>query len=130
MPLAKATHPLRQQGVTDGGHERQPQAAGLAIGGGTRHGRQGLGTRQQILHLRQQGGAAGTQPHAALGALEQAHAQQGLELGNALCQRRLGHVQAAGGTAEMQLLRHRHELAPHAQVDGSIIHMQNISITA
>ncbi len=65
---------------------------------------------------------------AAPGAVEQAHAQRALHLRDRLGHGWLGHVQALGGTAEMQFLGHGDELAPGPQVDRKVFHTPSISI--
>ncbi len=72
--------------------------------------------------------AGGGELHAALGALEQPHAQLLLQVGDGLRQRRLRHVQARGGAAEVQLVGDGDELAPQAQLDQGLIHTPSISI--
>jgi hypothetical protein len=58
-----------------------------------------------------------SQCHLAPAALEQGRTQRFLEGGNGLRQRRLGHVQALGGAAEMQLFGDGDEIAQLAEVD-------------
>ena len=55
--------------------------------------------------------------HAAPAAGEQGHAKFKLQALDRLGQRRLGHVQARGGTAEVQFFGQRDKLAPHTQLD-------------
>lgn len=47
----------------------------------------------------------------ARGAMQQLDTELGFELPNRLRERGLGHVQAGGGTSEVGLLGHRHEIA-------------------
>ena len=78
----------------------------------------------------QQRGARRRQGHTALGAVEQAHAQQRLQVRNGLRQRRLRHVQAPCRIAEVQRLGHRHKLAPQPQLNGCIVHTPSILMDA
>jgi len=48
-----------------------------------------------------------------------------LERLDALAERRLGHAQPVGGPAEMQILRHRDEMAKPAQIEHVIISPAN-----
>ncbi len=99
-----------------------PAAAARALSG------KGLRAGQQLAHVGQQGFAGRRERHAPARPVEQRHAQCLLELGNGLRDGRLGHVQALGGAAEMQLFGHGHELAPGTQVDQGFLHMPSISI--
>ena len=74
---------------------------------------------QQDAHVGQPLRADRGQRDAALGADEQGLADLVLQRADGLAQRRLGHVQAFGGAAEMQLLGHGDELAKMAQVHGA-----------
>ena len=53
-----------------------------------------------------------------MGAVEEPHAELGLELADLLADGRLRHVQALGGAAEMQLLRDRDEVPQVSQLHG------------
>ena len=109
---APGRHPARQQLESGSGNKGQTNLPRVAQRGALRQRGQALGARQQLARLGQQGGAGGGQLHAAAVALEQARTQRALQPGNGLRQRRLGDVQARGRAAEVQLLGHRHKLAP------------------
>ena len=72
---------------------------------------------QQALHLGQQRRAGRAQRHAALRALEQPRAQRALQLLDGLRQRRLGHVQALRGAAEVQFFGQHGKLAQRPEFD-------------
>ena len=115
MRLAEAAQPLGQRAVGHIADKGQPQPPGQAGGGGLGHLGQRLGSSQQAPHLGQQGQARGGERHAAPGAHEQQHAQLPLQPLDGLCQRRLGHVQARSGAAEVQLFGQHHKLPPQPQ---------------
>ncbi len=115
--LAEAAQPLGQRPVGHAGDEGQPKPPGQAGSSGLGHLRQGIRRSQQAAHCRQQRQAGRGERHAAPGAGEQRHAQLPLQSLDGLRQRRLGHVQAGGGAAEVQLVGQRDELAPQPQLD-------------
>ena len=73
---------------------------------------------QDPARLDEQGRAGLGEGDAAVGAVEQPHAELGLELADLLADRRLRHVQALRGAAEMQLLRDRDEVPQVSQLHG------------
>ena len=73
--------------------------------------------------------AGGRELDAARGPVEERLPELGLEAADLLRQRRLGDVQAFGGTAEVPLLGHGEEVAQVPQLHGSAsaIHIRNIA---
>jgi hypothetical protein len=72
-------------------------------------GEQLAGADQEALALEGERDPAG-------GPAEQADAQLPLEAADVAAERLLGHVQAGGGAAEVELLGDRHEVAEQAQI--------------
>ena len=77
-----------------------------------------LGLVQDPTGLDEQRGAGRGEGDAAVGAVEQPHAQLCLELADLLADGGLRHVQALGGAAEVQLLRDRDEVPQVSQLHG------------
>ena len=112
---AVAAQERRQHAVVGRRHEGQRQASALSCGGSARQFRQFVRLRQQAPRFRQQGGAGGRERHAAAAAHEQRRGQQRFQSLDRLRQRRLGHVQASGGPAEMELFGDGDKIAQLAQ---------------
>src|SRR5438105_168078 len=127
---AEGAHPARQQAEADRGHERELQPPALAVCRRAGVRRQRCGAREQVACFGHERGAGGRQFHAALGAVEQPHAQAPFQQRDGLRERRLRDVQALRRAAEVQLLGDGDELAPQAQVDGGFTHMPSILIHA
>ena len=127
---AEGPHPGRQQARSRRSRRRPAAARPTSpCGRRARLGRQRLRARQQLAHLGQQRRAGRRELHAALGAVEQAHAQQALQLRDGLRQRRLRHVQARGGAAEVQRPRRRPRTGATARssIDGFVHMPQHIN---
>jgi hypothetical protein len=75
--------------------------------------------REQTARFGQQRGAGTGERNAAPVAVEQRRTEQLLERKDRLLQRRLRHVKARGGAAEMELLGDGDEIAQLAQLDGN-----------
>ena len=69
-----------------------------------------LGLVEHAAGLHEQGGAGHGERHAAVGPVEQADSELGLELADLLAHGRLRDVQTLGGAAEVQLLGDRDEV--------------------
>ena len=121
MPLPERPDPARQQVKPNGGHKRQAQPPGFAVGVGTGEPRQGLCAHQQVTRFGHQRRARHGQLHAAFGAVKQFDAQQHFELCNRLCQRGLGHVELLGSAAKVQRVGHGQKLPPQTQLDQRIL---------
>ena len=98
---------------------------------GLREARQVFGLGQQAADRRQQGLAGRRQHHAAAGALEQRRAQFALQCLHRHRQRRLRHVQAGGGAAEVQFLGDGKELAQWlgARVGDKVVVTTDFQVT-
>ncbi|ANZ41521.1 hypothetical protein BBK82_41800 [Lentzea guizhouensis] len=116
--LAQGAGEGGQQAVGRGPHAADHQTA-LQPGGDPA----GLGRR--VVHGGQHGagavevdGAGAGELDLAGGAVQQGHAELGLQLLDLLGQRRLGHVQAFGGAAEVPFLGDGDEVAQVAEFHG------------
>ena len=76
-----------------------------------------VGVRQRPPRSREERATGVGEPHLAGRAVEELDAEVALELADRSAERRLGHVQALRGAAEVQLLRHGDEVAQMAQLD-------------
>jgi len=107
------------RGRTGLGQDADAQPPGRPVRHLRGPGHEAVHRRQHVVGRPDQRPARRGQAHLAGRAVEQAHAQIALEALDALRQRRLRHVQAPGGPAEVQLLGHDGEVAQVAdQVDG------------
>src|SRR4051812_37570286 len=112
-----------EEGCRD--HRGDADGAGLAALGAMRCVAHAFDLREGRLGLRQYRPASFSQLDQVRLAQKQLNAEVLLHLLNALRQRWLPHVQAFGGAAEMQLLRHRHETTQLAQADRIRAHRRD-----
>ena len=69
-----------------------------------------LDATEDVFRLAQEGAAGVGQRHMMTAAIEQCDANFPLEVADLLAERRLRGVESAGGTREVQLFGHRHEV--------------------
>ena len=93
------------------GHERRAQLAEGAVADLSHQHLELVRPRQQPLGLFQQHAARRRQRHPARRPGQERDAELALERADPLAERRLRHVQARGGTPEMQFLRDGDEVA-------------------
>ena len=113
---AELAQHLREHGGRDVGRQRGAQAAERrprAPGPSAPAGRRRCASR--VPRLGQQRATGRRQRDPARAAREELDAELALEPADALAQRRLSHVQALGGAAEVELLRHGDEVPEVAQ---------------
>lgn len=111
---AKCRHHLRQQGAGQQlrrGHAHHALAQGLEVIHPVQHGFQVL---QYLVHQRVQALAGFGQADAARAALDQAHAQGGLQFLDLPAEGRLREVQRGGGLGEAAGAHQRHQGAQTA----------------
>ena len=92
------------------------------------HGRRALGRSQRPPCLGQERAARGCQLDVTAVAPEQLDPELALEPAHLLGERRLRHLQPHGGTAEVQLLGHRHERAQMSQLYETLTVLQTAYI--
>ena len=111
--------------------EAHAQPASLPRPGGPGDCRRTLGTSQQVTGLAQQRLAGGGERGTAPVALEQLHAELGLERADLLADAGLGEVQAVRRAAKVQLLGHRDERAQlpalHRRMIGAAFHRRGLT---
>ncbi|MNY29844.1 hypothetical protein D3C86_1639110 [compost metagenome] len=100
--------------------ETQGQPARFAMSDASRRLAGRLGDLQDATGVFEKALARQGQPRLAVVALEQQHAEGMFQQLDLPAQGRLGHVQAGGGAAEMQLFGHGHEAAQLMQLHDSI----------
>lgn len=103
-------------GVHRVGDVTDAQAALLAPAEAPAQVLQSVRVPQQGTRLGQENPAVGGEPDALLAAFEQGESQVLLQLGDLPAERRLGDVQALGGTADVFVLGHGDEVAQLSQV--------------
>jgi len=69
-----------------------------------------LDATEDVFRLAQEGAAGIGQRHEMTAAIEQRNANRHLELANLLAERGLRGIESVGGTREVQLVGHRHEV--------------------
>ena len=106
-------------GERTGQADAQPPA--LARAGGARHRGRVLGLRQHRARLVQQRRARRRERHAAAVAVKERDPELGLQRAHLLADAGLGHVQALGRAAEVQLLGHHHERPQLTQLHPRMI---------
>jgi hypothetical protein len=99
-------------------HEPDGQLADLAAAGAARRAHGALRVREHPAHLVEERMPRGGELDAAVRAMEQVDAELAFELSDLLAERRLRHVQARRGAAEVQLLRDGQEVAEVAELHG------------
>ena len=101
--------------------QRQPQRPALPAPGRAHDRRRVIGRREHAARLAEQRRARRRQRRPAAVAVEQRHAELGLERPHLLRHARLRHVQPLGRAPEVQLLRHRDERAQLAELHRRMI---------
>ena len=104
-----------------GFREAQAQAAKLTPRRTPRSDNRGLDMSEDRLHLLEKQAARFRQRDAPAGTAEQGRADLSLERFDLLAQRRLGDAKATGGPGEVQLLRHRPEIAEVTQFHSYVL---------
>ena len=107
----------RQKAVAAGGGEAQGDGAGLAAGDAAGGQRRAFGQAQDAARFQQEHPARRGQFHGAAGAVQQLDPQHMFQKLDLPRQRRLGHVHARGGAAEMQFLGRGDKAAKLAQFE-------------
>src|SRR3954468_18589342 len=118
--LAERPQPLGDDRVHRRADEADGEPADLAPLHAAGFERRGLHGVEDLPRALEERGAGRGQLHAVLVAQQQLGADLLLELADLLAQRRLGHVQALGRAAEMQLLRDGDEVAEVAELHAAI----------
>ncbi len=103
--LARGTEQTREHDMGRRRGESDDDSAEVAFGDPLDGLGGALGELEDASRIGQEGDAGGGESDRAGGAVDELHAELAFELLDLAAQRRLGHVKAFGGTAEVQFLR-------------------------